>query len=182
MKVVTPIGVLDHNSATPRASTGPDIERILIGSEGTLGVVTEAVVRIHPLPKCEKYAAFVFPDYTSGIKFLYDCSQNDWLPSNIRLFCNFNVRTGIELEETTKLKELIHPIRMFLIRNALRMDEEKITVAAYMLEGDHDVVAWKDKALRGIARKHRGFYIGESNAKHGYVVSSTYSVYMRVSF
>lgn len=181
MKFVTSVGVLDSDLTAPRTSTGPDIERLLIGSEGTLGVVTEAVVRIHPIPKCVKYAAFVFPDYSSGIKFLYNCSQNDWLPSNIRLFCNLNVRTGIELEETDKLRNIIHRIRMFMIRNALRLDEEKFTVAAYMIEGDDKTVGWKDEQLKEIARKFSGFYVGENNAKHGYKSSSTYSIYLRVS-
>ncbi|KAL7012632.1 hypothetical protein ACKWTF_014968 [Chironomus riparius] len=179
MKFVSSVGVLDHDLTAPRASTGPDIERLLIGSEGTLGVVTEAVVRIHPIPKCVKYAAFVFPDYSSGIKFLYNCSKNDWLPTNIRLFCNLNVRTGIELEETDKLRNVIHHIRMFMIRNALRLDEEKFTVAAYMIEGDEKTVGWKDDQLKAIARKFNGFYVGESNAKHGYKSSSTYSIYLR---
>lgn len=94
MKFVTPVGVYERNMATPRSSVGPDFEKLMIGSEGTLGVVTEAIIKIHKLPKCRKYGSFLFPNVSDGIKFLHECTKNDWLPSNLRLFCNLNVQSG----------------------------------------------------------------------------------------
>lgn len=94
IKFITSVGTFEHNLTTPRSSSGPDFEKLLIGSEGTLGVVTEAVFKIHRLPKCRKYGSFIFPDSKSGIKFLHETTKNDWMPTNLRLFCNKNVQTG----------------------------------------------------------------------------------------
>eukprot|EP00479_Gromia_sphaerica_P014282 TRINITY_DN8402_c0_g1_i1.p3 TRINITY_DN8402_c0_g1~~TRINITY_DN8402_c0_g1_i1.p3 ORF type:complete len:77 (-),score=14.67 TRINITY_DN8402_c0_g1_i1:22-252(-) len=59
--MVTPTGVIRKSCRGPRMSTGPDIYQILLGSEGTYGVITEAVVRIHDLPEEVKYGSIVFP-------------------------------------------------------------------------------------------------------------------------
>ncbi len=44
----------------PRAATGPDLTQLFVGGEGTLGVITEARLRAHPLPAAERRAAFGF--------------------------------------------------------------------------------------------------------------------------
>ncbi|KAG5668637.1 hypothetical protein PVAND_016572 [Polypedilum vanderplanki] len=179
VKLVTSIGVLEHNSTTPRSSAGPDFEQLIIGSEGTLGVITQAVVKIHKLPESTKYAAFIFPDIHCGIKFLKECSRSESLPSNMRLFCNSNVKAGLMLEETDTISNFIHPIKLFFIKNVLRFDLDKFTSASYMIEGDQATVEWKDKNLRKIASKYGAFYVGENVARHSYMSSSVYSVYLR---
>jgi hypothetical protein len=85
------------------------------------------------------------------------------------------------LEHTDKLSEVIQPVKMFLIKNYLKFEENKFTSASYMLEGDEKSVEWKDKELRKIAAKFGGYYVGEKIARHSYISSSTYSIYMRVS-
>ena len=60
VKIVTPKGVVERVSLVPRASTGPDLTQLILGSEGILGIVTEVVVRIRvsslsALPPCYKY-------------------------------------------------------------------------------------------------------------------------------
>jgi alkyldihydroxyacetonephosphate synthase len=181
VKLATSIGVLEHDATTPRSSAGPDFERLVIGSEGTLGVITEAVVKIHKMPESAKFAAFIFPDIQRGIAFLDECSKGAWLPSNLRLFCNSNVQAGLMLEETDMVSGLLHPLKMFLLKNALRYDLEKFTSVSYMVEGDRATVEWKNANLRRIAKKFGGFYVGENVARHSYMSSSVYSVYLRVS-
>lgn len=56
MKVVTPTGVYSKNLDYPRVSSGPDLNQLVMGSEGILGIITEAVIKIRPLPKVVKYA------------------------------------------------------------------------------------------------------------------------------
>ncbi|KAJ1367711.1 hypothetical protein KIN20_028680 [Parelaphostrongylus tenuis] len=47
-------------------SSGPDHHHIIMGSEGTLGVVTEVTIIIFPLPKVKRYGSLVFPDFAHG--------------------------------------------------------------------------------------------------------------------
>src|SRR5208282_2463754 len=50
VRMVTPDGVL-VTRAVPKSSNGIDVKHICIGSEGTLGVITEATMRVHPRPE-----------------------------------------------------------------------------------------------------------------------------------
>lgn len=48
-------GTVERNCQVPRISVGPDLNQMIIGSEGTFGVVTEAVVRLRPLPEKREF-------------------------------------------------------------------------------------------------------------------------------
>lgn len=51
-----------------------------------------------------------------------------------------------------------------------------------MIEGDEKSVEWKSKSLKELAGKFSGQYTGENVAKHSYMSSSSFSIYLRVSF
>jgi len=75
MRMVTgrttdPVISLERNCLVPRASCGPDFDQIILGSEGTLGVITEVVLKIKPLPRVVKYGSIVFPNFQSGVQAL----------------------------------------------------------------------------------------------------------------
>jgi alkyldihydroxyacetonephosphate synthase len=43
---------------------------MIMGSEGNLGIITEAVIRVRPLPETRIYDSILFYDWESGIKFM----------------------------------------------------------------------------------------------------------------
>jgi alkyldihydroxyacetonephosphate synthase len=47
----------------PRAAVGPDLNQLFVGSEGTLGVITGARLRLHPVPAESRTAAYAFPSF-----------------------------------------------------------------------------------------------------------------------
>ena len=57
---VTQKGTIEKSCQVPRISTGPDIHHFILGSEGTLGVVTDVTLKIRPLPEVRKYGSIVF--------------------------------------------------------------------------------------------------------------------------
>ena len=61
---------LERSGQVPRASLGPDFDHVVLGSEGTLGVITEVVLKVRPLPNVIKYGSVVFPDFESGLHAL----------------------------------------------------------------------------------------------------------------
>jgi FAD/FMN-containing dehydrogenase len=65
LSLVLPDGTVIQKRATER-SPGFNTASLAIGLEGTLGVVTEAVLRLRPLPEARKILAFHFPDFASG--------------------------------------------------------------------------------------------------------------------
>jgi D-lactate dehydrogenase (cytochrome) len=54
--------------AAPKSSAGYDLTRLFVGSEGTLGVVTEVLLRVHPLPEFVVAGRAVFPDVDSAVR------------------------------------------------------------------------------------------------------------------
>ena len=51
IKAVTPVGTFEKGCYGPRVSTGPDVDEIMMGSEGMFGIVTEATVKVRELPQ-----------------------------------------------------------------------------------------------------------------------------------
>lgn len=88
IKMVTSTGTINKLSNWPRISNGPDLNHVLMGSEGNLGVVTECVLRIRPIPPCKRYGSIIFYDFESGIKFMEEMAKHRILPSSIRLVDN----------------------------------------------------------------------------------------------
>lgn len=60
LEVVTPTGEIINTLPVPRHASGPDLTQLFLGSEGTLGVVTKATMKIHPIPESRKFHAFLF--------------------------------------------------------------------------------------------------------------------------
>lgn len=50
MTLVTPTGTYKKSENSPRVSAGPDFNQLILGHEGNLGVITEALIRIRPIP------------------------------------------------------------------------------------------------------------------------------------
>ena len=83
---------LEKGFQVPRMSCGPDFDQMILGSEGTLGVITEVVFKIRPLPQVVKYGSIVFPDFASGVSamrevILIKCFYNNFF--NFRKMKNF---------------------------------------------------------------------------------------------
>lgn len=60
----------------------------MLGHEGNFGIVTEAILRIRPIPPIKKFGSVVFPDFELGIKFMEDMAKNRIFPASIRLVDN----------------------------------------------------------------------------------------------
>ena len=72
----------------PRVSSGPDLTQLVLGSEGNLGLITEAIVRIRPLPETKEYQSIVFPNFEYGVKFIEHVGKSRIWPASIRVVDN----------------------------------------------------------------------------------------------
>jgi alkyldihydroxyacetonephosphate synthase len=70
----------------PRAATGPDFTRLFVGSEGTLGVITEATLRLHPLPGYDRRAAYGFTSFAAGNDACRRILRRGATPAVLRLY------------------------------------------------------------------------------------------------
>ena len=74
-----------HTRIAPRRATGPDLVRALCGSEGTLGVITAAVLRVHQRPDSRLLAAFVLPSIDAALAAVYLALREEAAPAGLRL-------------------------------------------------------------------------------------------------
>ena len=82
--LATPRGLLT-TSAVPAASAGPDLNGIIIGSEGAFGVVTEANVRVHRAPSKRLYCGYLFHDFERGQDAVRKAVQEEIPATMLRL-------------------------------------------------------------------------------------------------
>ena len=68
LEVVLPDGSILRTRETPRAAAGPDLRQIFLGSEGTLGVVTEVTFSVHARPPATRGQAFHFDGFRAGLE------------------------------------------------------------------------------------------------------------------
>jgi alkyldihydroxyacetonephosphate synthase len=84
IRAITPRGWWESRRL-PGSGAGPSPDRLLIGSEGTLGVITEAWMRIQDAPRFRESAAVRFDSFESGARAVRALSQSGLHPSNCRL-------------------------------------------------------------------------------------------------
>ncbi len=70
----------------PRAAVGPDLTQVFVGSEGTLGIITGARLRLHPAPRHERRGAWLLPSFEAGLGAMRGILQRGATPAVLRLY------------------------------------------------------------------------------------------------
>jgi alkyldihydroxyacetonephosphate synthase len=84
MRVVTPIGI-NESWRLPGSGAGPSPDRMFLGSEGTLGVITEAWMRVQERPRHRASTAIMFHSFRDGVRATRAIVQSGLTPANLRL-------------------------------------------------------------------------------------------------
>jgi alkyldihydroxyacetonephosphate synthase len=136
MDVVLPDGNPLHIKPVPRRSTGPSLKELFLGGEGTLGIVTRAVISVHPLPERTIKQAFAFPSIEVALEVVRKILRGDAKPAVVRIF---------DEPETARYFEEIG---------------NKVTLI-FISEGETDFVELEGKTIKGIAEESGGEPMGE---------------------
>ncbi|MDQ1397735.1 MAG: alkyldihydroxyacetonephosphate synthase [Acidimicrobiaceae bacterium] len=98
--------VIRTGGRAPRAAAGPDLTQLFVGSEGTLGVITEATLRVHPTPPAERRAAYAFGGQSSFAVGLDACRRilrRGATPAVLRLYDHRESKRTFEVEDRSVL-------------------------------------------------------------------------------
>jgi len=86
LDVVLADGTLVTTGGPPRAAVGPDLTQLFVGSEGTLGIITGARLKLHPSPPAERRAAYAFESFDSGLDACRRILRRGATPAVLRLY------------------------------------------------------------------------------------------------
>uniref|UniRef100_A0A8C9VMA4 Alkylglycerone-phosphate synthase n=1 Tax=Scleropages formosus TaxID=113540 RepID=A0A8C9VMA4_SCLFO len=173
VRMVTPRGVIEKSCLGPRVSIGPDVHHFVLGSEGTLGVITEVTLKIRPIPAYRKYGSVVFPDFERGVACLREVARQRCAPASIRLMDNkqFHFGQALKPQVSSIFTSFLDGLKKFYITKVKGFDPQCLCVATLLFEGDRERVLWHEKQVYDIAAKFGGLAAGEDNGQRGYMLT-----------
>jgi alkyldihydroxyacetonephosphate synthase len=84
VRLATPAGTLELGRA-PKSAAGPDLRQLVLGSEGTLGVITSLTLAIDPVPEHQVYEGWRLPSFAEGAGLVRRLAQDGPRPTVLRL-------------------------------------------------------------------------------------------------
>jgi len=169
VSVVTALGTVSRSSSGPRESVGLDPRRWLFGSEGTLGIITSAVVKIFPQPEVQHYDAVLFPSFEAGVGFLFDLTREARPPASVRLVDNLQFQLSQTLKpKASGARALKRRLEKLLVTRVRGFDPERMVACTLVYEGSVAEVRDQQHAVARLARRHGGMRAGADNGRRGY--------------
>jgi len=160
LRVVTPAGMLAVRPV-PATSTGPSVREMVLGSEGRLGIITEATVHVHRLPEQRTILGYLFPDWSAGLAAMRDIAASEAAPSITRVsdapetLFSFATKKGSSIVDRVKSRAL----REFLERRR-GFDVSAMCLAFIGYEGSEQHVTAQRRLTGRIVGEHGGVCIG----------------------
>ncbi len=154
-RVITPAGLLDLPT-WPASAAGPDLRELVLGSEGRLGIITQATVRISPLPEQEDFHAIFFPEFERAVLAARQIVQAGLPLSLLRL------STAVETQTTLALaghRRLLGALERFLSLRGL--DDQKCMLLVGF-SGRTGVVKTARRTALDIAAHQGGVHVGRA--------------------
>jgi alkyldihydroxyacetonephosphate synthase len=164
LRMVTPEGVLATRTV-PKSSNGIDVNHLCIGSEGTLGVITEATMRVHPRPESRLVPSYLFHEFEAGLQAMHECVRRECMPAMVRL--NDPDKTALSLAFRPVPSPLSQAVNK-VFKGYLRVKGFELPRACLMLtafEGCKTDVARQLRQVDAIYRQFGGISLGASSGK-----------------
>jgi alkyldihydroxyacetonephosphate synthase len=157
-RMVTPQGTLEL-APVPASAAGPDLRQVVLGSEGRFGVITQAQVRVRPLPEVEAFYAAFFPDWGTGAAAMRALAQARVRASMLRLSDAQETETTLVLSGQDRLVAWAqHGL------NLLGYGPRRCLMI-YGLTGSRIETQLAARRLKEIVRANQGLLVGEPVGK-----------------
>jgi alkyldihydroxyacetonephosphate synthase len=144
MRVVLPTGEVVDTKLYPRSSNGPQIERLFLSSEGTLGIVTRATLKLWPWPEKTAGVGIAFPDLEHALEATRLILRQQVYPAVVRIYDD--IETSRHFYDTHEAKD------------------QWMTV--YVCEGTAKLVDFELSVVKDVAAGQEGTDCGEPPVEH----------------
>lgn len=164
LRMVTPVGVL-ATRVVPKSSNGIDVNHMCIGSEGTLGVITEATMRVHPRPAARRTHGYLFPEFEAGIEAMHECVRQECVPSMLRLSDPDKTALSLAFKPPSSgLSQAVSKVMKGYLR-ARGFDFTRVCLMLTTFEGGKDTVAHQQSRVNAIYRRLGAVDLGSGSGK-----------------
>ncbi|MFQ6617343.1 MAG: FAD-binding oxidoreductase [Fidelibacterota bacterium] len=102
IRIITLDGEI-RTGEVPASATGPDLTQFFVGSEGIFGIITEATLRVSPIPEYKKFYCCLFRSFEDGIDAVRQMVQSEVFPAVIRLSDEEETEMLFSLSEGTDM-------------------------------------------------------------------------------
>jgi len=144
LEVVLPKGDIIELKPITRAATGPQLDKLFTGGEGTLGIVTKATLKIWPYPEKRTLISYAFPTIEDSLEAVRNILRNQIYPAVIRIYDASETERHFPQVEKAKNKIMI----------------------VFVCEGNTRLVNLEEIITREKCEENNGVYCGEEPVEH----------------
>jgi alkyldihydroxyacetonephosphate synthase len=155
MRFAAPAGEIQLHPQ-PASAAGPGLRQLLVGSEGTLGVISELSLRVRPAPQERVYDGVFFESFPAGAEVMRALAQRHAAPDVARLSDEAETRMSLALAGTGALKDRLG--RAYLGLRSYRDG----CLAILGFEGEREEVHFRRARALALARAGGGLPVGRS--------------------
>ncbi len=160
LRVVTPSGTLVVRPV-PATSSGPSVREMVLGSEGRLGIITEATVQVHRLPRRRTILGYLFPTFADGLVAMRDIAAQECPVSVTRVSDAHETQFSFAMRQNPTARDRLQSwaLRSYL-RRRRGFDVHRMCLSFIGYEGSPRQVTARRRAVGRIVRAHGGVCIG----------------------
>ena len=160
LRVVTPAGTL-VTRPVPAASNGPSVRQMVLGSEGRLGIITEATVHVRRIPGRRTILGYLFPTWAEGLDAMRDLAGSEYSASVTRVSDANETQFSFAMRVNPTLADKLQSaaLQSYLQRRR-GFDPEHMCLAFIGYEGSERHVASQRRAVGRLVKRHGGVCVG----------------------
>ncbi len=161
VRVITPNGVL-ATRPVPATATGPSVREMILGSEGRLGVITEATIHVHRVPERREILGYLFPDWPRGLEAMREIAESEASPSVTRVSDAFETRFSFATRKApTALDRVQSAALQTYLRRGRGFDPAEMCLSFIGFEGSPRHVDLQRRLVGRIVARHGGVCVGK---------------------
>jgi alkyldihydroxyacetonephosphate synthase len=147
----------------PHTSTGPSVREMVLGSEGRLGIITEATVHVHRLPEQRVILGYLFPDWERALAAMQAIAESEASPSVTRVSDGYETAFSFSTrKDPTPIDRVKSKALTTYLERRRGYDLETMCLAFIGYEGSKRHVASQRKLVGKIVSRFGGLCIGSS--------------------
>jgi alkyldihydroxyacetonephosphate synthase len=160
LRVVTPSGTL-VTRPVPATSTGPSVREMVLGSEGRLGIITEATVHVRPIAEERVILGYLFPNFGVALAAMQEIAAGEYSVSVTRVSDANETQFSFAMRVMPSLMDKLQSraLKVFL-RRRLGFDTDQMCLSFIGYEGSKRHVSVQRQAVGKLVKRHGGLCIG----------------------